>query len=431
MNAFNHRFDLSAVLALAFLMSGLPLQSQVQRQHHFFYGTVYEEGTRRVLTDVNLKIEGTRTGSVTDRTGAFSFFIDTLPSTLVVSYVGFETKRILLDKTSFRLTIYLKRKVSMLQEVEITARAVEAFYRDDRYAVLDYNVDSSLVWLMIYRQKISRSELICMNLTGDTVARSEPLTFRPVRLFRDCIGTLHVLSRDSGFQVFREDATIRLLYPVKLKKFEDVLKNCVAATDQVLYFKKITDQGLGVEYYGVNRKSLLKQTLARVADEKKLKMKRRNLDDASLLMQSKPPSSRDDFVTWNFVHKILYRPVRASLFIVGNYICIFDTPSSEVEFYDRDGNFSYKLHLQTELIHDGRWTREIHTDPVDGMVYTTFLNNGSCSVYRIDLNDGTLKFQGTLAHAWPEKILVYNGWVYYLYDLSVQADNKMLFRQKL
>jgi hypothetical protein len=402
-----------------------------QHKHNFFYGVVSEEGTKQGLPGVNLHIKGTRIGTVTDKTGAFSFFTDSLPSTLIVSHVGFETKSVLLDETSFRLSLYLKRKVAELQEVEIKADLLEHFFKDDHYAVLDYDVDSNLVWLLIFRQRVSQSELICKNIYGDTVATSQLFTFKPVNLFRDCLGTLHVLSRDSGFQVFQAGKTIQLIHPVKLKKFEDILKNCVASTNDILYFKKITDHGLNVEYYGVNRKTLMQKTISRVGDEKKLKMKRRNPEDAYFLMSARPPESRDDFVTWNYVHKVLYRPVKAMLYQVGSYMCIFNNPEQQVEFYDHEGNFSYKLSLRIEQVNDGRWTQEITIDKFSEKVYTTFLRNGVCTIYRIDLNSGILIRQLSLVHPFPEKVRINNGWVYYLYDLSAEADNKMLFRQKM
>ncbi len=404
--------------------------AHAQHHYHFFYGKVFEQGTKRAIPDVNLSVMHTQTGTVTDRHGEFSFYTDSLPASLVVSYVGFETKTVLLDETSFSLTLYLARKASELKEVEIKADLNEPFFRDEHYAVLDYEIDSSLVYLLIYKDRLSRAELICKNLTGDTAARSAPFLFTPLKLFKDCLGTLHVLSHDSGYQVFRQEKQLHLIHPVKLKKFEDVLKNCVASTPEVLFFQKVTDHGLAVEYYGINKKTLLKHEVTQVRDDKKMKMLRRNTDDAMMLLSGRPPDSREDFVTWNYVHKILYRPVKTTLYRVGSYICIFNTPDRQMEFYDSVGNFSYKLALNADRIKDGRWTCDILVDDASQTVYTTFLRNGVCSLYKIDLNSGELRKRLSLIHDYPEKVRVYNNWVYYLYNIPGDPDNKMLYRQK-
>jgi hypothetical protein len=142
------------------------------------------------------------------------------------------------------------------------------------------------------------------------------------------------------------------------------------------------------------------------------------------------PDSREDFVTWNYVHKILYRPVKTALYLIGDYTCIFNTPAQQIEFYDGKGNFSYKLALKTDLVKEGRWTGEVMVDDRSGKVYTTFLQNGTIHVFEININSGLLKKCISLAHSFPQKIKVYNNFIYYLYDVSGDPDNKMLYRQK-
>jgi len=414
-------------LSLCFFL-GNPIFAQ--DRYHFFYGKVIDQVSRRPLVNVNLSIPRTKEGTVTGKNGEFSFFIDTIPANLQVSHVGFITKNILLDATSYSLIIYLSPKVSELPEVEIKANVHEAFFKDNHYAVLDYVIDSNLVYLLIFKNHLSKAELICKNLEGDTVASSVPFYFIPDRLFKDCLGILHVLSHDSGFQVFRQEKQLHLIHPVNLKKFDDVLKNCVAATPEVLFFQRATDLGMGVEYFGVNRKNLLKKTIAQVRDEKKMKMLRRNLQDAQLLGSDLQPDSRDDFVTWNYVHKILYRPVKTALYRIGEFTCIFNIPERQMEFYDNEGSFSYKLALKIENVNDGRWTNDILPDERTGKIFTAFISNGHYSLYEIDLNSGILKKQLTLFHYYPQKVRVYNNFVYYLYDKSGEPDNKMLYRQK-
>ena len=160
-------------------------------------------------------------------------------------------------------------------------------------------------------------------------------------------------------------------------------------------------------------------------------MLRRNSRDAQLLGSGLQPDSRDDFVTWNYVHKILYRPIKTSLYRIGDYTCIFNTPDRQMEFYDTTGTFSYKLALKIDQINGGKWTGDVLTDQTTGKVYTVFVRNGTCDVYEINVNSGLLKKRLSLVHFYPQKLKIYNGWVYYLYDVAGDADNKMLFRQQL
>ncbi|MCK9205085.1 MAG: carboxypeptidase-like regulatory domain-containing protein, partial [Bacteroidales bacterium] len=390
-----------------------------------------DQAGKEPLSNVNLSITGSRIGTVSGKQGDFSFFIDSLPATLTVSHVGYRTKTILLDKTSFSLTIYLEPSIGELEEVEIKARGRVAFFKDDFYSVKDYEIDSGIIYLLIYRARLLNAEIICKNTAGDTLARLPVIRFSPNRLFRDCMGYVHVLSNDSGFQIYRRENILYLIHPVELKKFDDVLKNCVASTPETFYFQNIINKGLSVEYYGINRTTLIRRSLASVSDEKRLKMLRRNQEDLGLLWKTSPPNDRDEFVTWNYVHKILYRPIKTGLYRIGSYISIFDTPERQLEFYDLEGNYSYKIGIKTDTIHNGRWTNEILVDEATEKVYTTYLKNGRCIIYRIDINTGNLRRIFEIIHPFPQKLRIYDGNAYYLYDVPGSYDNKMIFKQGL
>jgi hypothetical protein len=407
--------------------------------------------TRTPIPNVNISFEGSRLGSVTDQKGAFSFYIDTIPIIMIVSHLGFKTKRILLDGTSNSMTIYMENDIKELKEVEIKANRIEPFFKSEHYTLRDYEIDSGFVYLLVYRNRVSKEELICKNLEGDTVARSGLLPFTPISLHKDCLGYLHVIGTDSIFQVYRMDRVLLMIHAVPEAKYNDILANCLASTNQVLFFRKMFYLGQGVQYYGIDRITKKRQVLTQVIDEEKAKMLRRNPEDAWELIRDQPDyqaqlnnierekvmdmdemtMARNQFNEWNFTHKILYRPVKTALYIINNFVCIFDIPSKQLEFYDTDGNFSYKLKINTEVVNDGRWSGDIYLDESQSKVYTTFLKSTGTGVYRIDLNTGDLHKILTLIHPYPQKIRIYKDQVYYMYDVLGDPDNKTLYRQNL
>ncbi len=86
--------------------------------------------TKRGIANVNLSVRGSRTGTVTGKRGDFSFFTDSIPAILEVSHLGYNTKEIVLDETSYSMVIYLTKRVTELSEVEIKATIKEPFYQD-------------------------------------------------------------------------------------------------------------------------------------------------------------------------------------------------------------------------------------------------------------------------------------------------------------
>ena len=62
-----------------------------------------------------------------------------------------------------------------------------------------------------------------------------------------------------------------MIHAVGMAKFNDVLANCVASTNQVLFFKKMISLGQGVQYYGIDRITKKRHELTQVIDEQKRK----------------------------------------------------------------------------------------------------------------------------------------------------------------
>lgn len=411
------------------LSAGLTTGVRGQQHYRYFYGTVVDQVTGRPVSGANIIIRNSTEGTTTDNKGEFSIYIDTIPVYMVISHLGYYTRTVLLDGGYFKMMLYLDPSVTELEEVEIKATQNEPFFKDNTYAVKDYEIDSGMVYMIIFRINLSKFELICKRTDGDTVARSRQFHFTPTGLFRDCLGFIHVLSADSAYQVFREGDLLHLVFPDKKKKFDEVMLNCRASTDDLLFYRNVTNKGLSAEYFAVNKKNFQRTALTKVSDEKKLKMLRKNPDDARNL-NSGIPDDWEQFKEWNFAQKILYKPVKTELYKIGKFICIFDIPESQIEFFDTAGNFSYKLQMKAEKSGEGRWTGEIIIDESDSTVYTTWIRNGTCSLFRVDLNSGDLKKQIALIYPFPEKVRVYNRFVYYLYDIPGDPDNKMLYRQK-
>jgi hypothetical protein len=214
--------------------------SFAQNKRMQFKGKILDRETRAVITGANITISGTRRGTSSNDNGEFSIIIYNLPVYMTVSHLGYETQRIWLDNPSAPFITVLMNPVSrLLPEVEIKAKNEPLpFFKDNKYSVLDYEVDSNRVYMLIYRFRMVNSELLCKSVNGDTIAHSGILPFKPTGLFLDCMHNLHVLSDDSAYQVRRESDHLILYYPAEITRFRSVLADCVTSTDSLLFFRK-------------------------------------------------------------------------------------------------------------------------------------------------------------------------------------------------
>jgi hypothetical protein len=405
-----------------------------QNKRYQFKGTVLDKETRAPISGVNLNVAGTRRGCSTNLNGEFSMTVYSRPVFLNVSHLGYESKKLWLDSAMSTITILLNPASLILQELEIKAKNDPVpFFRDNKYSVLDYEVDSNLVYLLIYRFRLDHSELICKSVSGDTIAHTSILPFRPTGLFLDCMHNLHVLTADSVYQVFRRNGSIDISFAVDIKKFRIFLADCVISTDSLLFFRKESPDQLSVEFYQVNRYTSQKQLLSAVGDQKKLEMLRQNPEEYKYLVMPTSPRNIDEVITWQWLKKIVYKTNTSSLHQIDDILCVFNTADYTLELYTRRGEFSSRLKMPIpEITGAGRWTSEIHIDNIDHKAYTSFLTKGgNFTLYKVNLNTGELKLSLPAEHGFPRKIRVHHNFLFYLHDFPGEGDNKHLFRQKL
>lgn len=109
----------SVLLSILFCLASI-LQAQVT-----VHGTVTD--TRKVpLIGATVMVKGTSSGTATDYEGKFTLVIaQPLPVTITVSYVGYSSKDVAVQKTAEVLVIILEEESSFLTEVVVSASRVE------------------------------------------------------------------------------------------------------------------------------------------------------------------------------------------------------------------------------------------------------------------------------------------------------------------
>lgn len=115
----NSGFKLKFAHLLALLLFCLPLLSMAQE----VTGTVSSSSDGQPLPGVNIVQKGTTKGTTTDFDGKFSIVVSGFPSTLVVSYIGFSTKEVVVN-SSGPITIQLDEGVALEEVVMVGSRAV-------------------------------------------------------------------------------------------------------------------------------------------------------------------------------------------------------------------------------------------------------------------------------------------------------------------
>ncbi len=76
--------------------------------YKILHGAVKDSATKEPLPMTNIQIEGTYRGTITNDDGNFSIRLDSLPATLVIRYIGYETRKLMVgDSTEDNIEIDL------------------------------------------------------------------------------------------------------------------------------------------------------------------------------------------------------------------------------------------------------------------------------------------------------------------------------------
>ncbi|HOX76571.1 MAG TPA: carboxypeptidase-like regulatory domain-containing protein [Bacteroidales bacterium] len=400
-------------------------------QKHPISGVVLDSETYSPLINANISLTGSRTGCTSGLDGAFTIQVDTLPVYMIISYLGYETQHIWIDSKAEGLNVLMKPTASLLKEIEISSGKPEVFFKDDKYSILDYTIDHSFIYMIIFRYRTARAELICKKDNGEIIARSCTLPFKPTRLFADCLGYIHLLSPDSSYQVFLNKDTLLFPHRATLSKFYGTLSDCITSTADWLYFRKESNDKLSVSFYRINRHSGLRSEINTYRDEDAFRMLRDHPYDYYLLTMDTLPASFNEMIAYSWVKKIQYKSNLSVMEKTGDSLVIINTTDGSVDILNISGYLVNHLQMPLSQHTGEKWMKNILNDPVSHCLYTTFLKNGRLHLYKLDLSKGHLQKTLTLAHSFPQHVMVHNNYLYYLYDVPGLMDNKQLLRESI
>jgi len=97
------------------LIFNISLSSQIT-----INGKVIDRDSQKPLSFANIKIADTFLGTVSGNDGSFSLQVKSLPVTLIISFIGYQTDTIVVNENQF-LTIYLAPKSILTDEIIVTA----------------------------------------------------------------------------------------------------------------------------------------------------------------------------------------------------------------------------------------------------------------------------------------------------------------------
>jgi len=422
-------------------------------------GSVTDGNTKEPLTNVNIESQNNKVGTISNESGDFTILLKNFPASLVFSHVGYSSLRINLEVPPIGdLNIQLTPEVTQLSGVTVITDKIDTIYRDSKYSVMDYELLDDGILLLIFKYTLSRAELLFKAYDGTEKAKLQILPGRPLRLFRDCIGNVHLFTKTRSFQIFIEGKVIKLLPGVDKDVFMNIMGDCLFKAGGHLYFQKYGFQNLVSNYYSADTISKKWKLFRTISDRDKMAFLERNggynpeMDKMNLsaipgdLNGSMWRAYRDIEVQNRFNKMAYLSPVYAPLQRLGDSLCIFNHPDSVMEFYDLSDKLLFTTPIKYHITKKQdplrtfasawakkvKWDKKVIIDEPKRKLYTLFIrSNGQMELREISIETGETSLALKIPFPYVEKIKVRDGYVYFIYKGWPEQEKKKLFRQRI
>jgi hypothetical protein len=427
-------------------------------------GSINDSETGESIENVNISVVGYNIGTTSGPLGEFSLTINKLPFTLEFSHINFAKKSISYEFIPLQnLTIKLNSKTEQLSEVTITSQKIDIIYEDDEYSVLDYELTEKGVLLLIFKNRLSRAELLYVNYESEELAQLKVLPLKPLMLFKDCLDKTNILSKDYVRQIHFDDDKIELYKPVKLEHYKKIMGGCEFLIKHKLYFADNSYYDLIREYYYIDTADKSRHIFATAHDYAKMDFLSDNPENLLYVdgkggpvdmndLRSLPGDAsilnaiRNSNVTLRFNKMAYYSEIYAPVFSLGDTICIFNHPNDQILFYGLNDSLIsqteityHKTTKKTEagtFIHafanPNKWLEEVYIDKQQRKAYTMFQNlEGTRDFKEINLETGEVTFIMTIPFPYVQKIKVKAGSLFFVYKDWGLHPQKKLYRQKI
>jgi hypothetical protein len=317
----------------------------------------------------------------------------------------------------------MEKLVDSLPEINISAHHVVSLVEKKFFDVVDYEFYNENILLLAYSYKDTQNPwLIMINNKGDTLFRS------PVKkdgnLYRDCLGNIHLVTKDFAYQIFIEDKKLHLLYPINPDTFHLILDPCITEIHNKYFIKQWSLNNQVLSYSLVNDVDSSKKMVKIISDKKALRMLFDRNRFASMGVSA--PSEADN----RFEEMCFFDPIFAPLLKIKDKVAIFNFIDSKIELYNESGFLIKDIPIDFQKIKG--WQEEIISDEITGKIYAIFKVNGLTTIREINLDTGT---PGNSINI-PDFKYIMNmktrdGYLFFLYRINSPLELMKLYKMAI
>ena len=409
-------------------------------QSENFRGVLYDQETRIPIPNAHLKIKNSNRGTITGSDGSFVLIVKSLPVNIEITCMGYEI--LCLEVTSIQeapVSLFMKPKTFTLAPVIISDAPAVVLYKDEDYSVLDYGFLEKRLMLLVFRYQLKRSEIVLMNLDGDTLNVSTVPSTPAEALYKDVFANIHYITKNNqAYQAFYQPEQNNLTFPYRTSydTIQKYLGGFRFLIGDRLYFQENDVKGFRtfIGYYSRKEGRIYAR---RSVDVKGMKTFYTDSPNYHTIRVNPEPIDENDVARGVDDVALAYQQFYKkngcgeSFRMNDTMIVFFNFCENKIELLNPDGLCKRSVPIDFHLYKTNgwlatvssivagsdqwKWSQKLIQDEVFGDIYAIYSNNGFTRLKKINLENGILGNGVDLPYAFPEKIKIFMGEAYFLY----------------
>lgn len=402
----------------------------------FIWAQAYIEGNVMDISNdsilANAKVStNTYLLTITDDYGYFKIPYNQSITYINVQMLGYEQKIIQLQNINPNkpLSIKLIPKTEQLKEVMVEGKQLIYNRKINKYDVLDYTFMGDSLFVLQKQMGKNNRSLILLNQNFDSLAVLNTLPKNSKALFKDCLGYVHLLTKDSAYQIVLYQNEILFYKPYAMQHFNEIFKPCLFSLNGSLFFEQALANGYGHQIFFLNDSLKQKQNFIRSIDYKNANEFLQN-SEIYRYYSTIPFASTNDSATiarislshfnLEYLTRIENKPIQNTIYLYKDTIVYFNYHNAKLQLYSN----VKKEPKNIDIVYDrdkSNWTNNILEDPVNKSLYMLKKERAVYKIYHLEVQTGKLTYVSALSIFKGKDLKINNGYLYYLTNASNSA----------
>jgi len=429
-----------------------------QSQAIAIFGYVYDVNDSPIEM-VNIVIENSTHGTTSDANGIFKLTASKTPLKLIFSHVSYKKQELKITKADLEkaaetgvltLDIQMISNIKMLPPVSINDSKIQMAYRNKKAWILDYELADNYLILLLLEGNKKILRIVEEDNENNYIEKEISKDFQS--LYKDGFGSLHLMKKDSAYQAFFSDSTIIIPYSTSIRLFNKLIKPVQVAIGNKWIYQKFSGYNQEVTYTLMDTEKKTEKGLMSIINEQQFLfneyflgtqlqngfklndfdfsshdgMEIEDIETLNLTLE------RNHSANLHFFLAILCKPTYQPIKYINRKIHLFNHYEGKLVEFDEEGNTLSEKDITYQK--DKQWANEIIVNEEHTRCFAKYVKDGLVTLHEIDLETGRIKGSLTLeGHAFPEKIRIKGGFIYYTYKESLYSDEnkRYLWKQPL